>query len=62
MHLDGAKERRLVKSLLLLSFQKPFKEVVNSTISGWIQWVLRLAKIDTEIYYPLFSLLNTCNI
>ena len=50
MHLDSAKERRLVKSLLWLSFQKPFKEVVNITISSWIQWVLRLAKIDTEIY------------
>ena len=33
-HLDRTKERRLGKSQLLFSFQKPYKEVVSSTISG----------------------------
>ena len=33
-----------------MSFQKPYKEVVSSTISGWIKKVLKLAKIDTDIY------------
>ena len=49
-YLDRTKDRRLGKSQLLLSFQKPYKEVVSSTISGWIKKVLRLAKIDTDIY------------
>ena len=35
---------------MLLSFQKPYKEVVSSTISGWLKKVLRLAKIDNDIY------------
>ena len=35
---------------MLLSFQKPYKEVVSSNISGWIMKVLRLAKTDTDIY------------
>ena len=34
---------------MLLSFQKPYKEVVSSTISDWIKKVLKLAKIDTDI-------------
>ena len=50
MYLDRTKDRRLGKSQLLLSFQKPYKEVVSSTISVWIKKVLRLAKIDTDIY------------
>ena len=49
-YLHRAKGRRLGKSQLLLSFQKPYKEVVSSTMSGWIKKVLRLAKIDTDIY------------
>ena len=35
---------------MLLSFQRPYKEVVSSTISGWIKKVLKLAKLDTDIY------------
>ena len=50
MYLDRTKARRLGKSQLLLSFQKPYKEVVSSTISGWIKKVLKLAKIDSDIY------------
>ena len=49
-HLDRTKDRRLGKSQLLLSFQRPCKEVVSITISGWIKKVLKLAKIDTDIY------------
>ena len=49
-YLDRTKDRRLGKSQLLLSFQKPYKEVVSSTISGWIKKILRLAKIDADIY------------
>ena len=49
-YLDRTKHRRLGKCQLLLSFQKPYKEVVSSTISGWIKKVLKLAKIDTDIY------------
>ena len=30
--------------------KKPYKEVVSSTISGWIKKVLKLAKIDSDIY------------
>ena len=48
-YLDRTKDRRLGKSQLLLSFQKPYEEVVSSTISGWIEKVLKLAKIDTNI-------------
>ena len=40
----------LGKSQLLLSFQRPYKEVVSSTISGWIKTVLKLANVDTYIY------------
>ena len=35
---------------MLLSFQRPHKEVVSSTISGWIKKVLKLAKTGTDIY------------
>ena len=35
---------------MLLRFQKPCKEVVSSTISGWIKKVLKLAKTDTDMY------------
>ena len=35
---------------MLLSFQRPYKEVVSSTVSGWIKYVLKLAKVDTDIY------------
>ena len=51
-YLDRTKDRRLGKCQLLLSCQKPQKEVANSTISGWIKKVLRLTKIDTDIYKP----------
>ena len=49
-YLDRTKGRRFGKSQLLLSFQKPYKEVVSSIISGWIKKVLRLAKVDTDMY------------
>ena len=49
-YLDRPKDRKLGKSQLLLSFQKPYKEIVSSTISGWIKKVLKLVKIDTNIH------------
>ena len=50
MSLDRTKDRRFGKSQLLLSFQKPYKEVVSSNILGLIKKVLKLTKIDTDIY------------
>ena len=44
MYLDMTKDRRLGKLQLLLNFQRPYKEVVSSTISGWIKKVLKVAK------------------
>ena len=49
-YLDRTKDRRLAKPQLLLNFQKPYKEIVSSTISGWIKKVLKLVKIDTDIH------------
>ena len=49
-YADRMKDKRLGKPQLLLSFQKPCKEVVSSTFSGWIKKDLKLAKIDTDIY------------
>ena len=42
--------RRKDKSQLLLSFVKPHSPMVSSTISGWIENVLREAGIDTKIF------------
>ena len=50
MCLDRTIDRRLGKFQLLSSFQRRYKEVVHSIISGWIKKVLKLAKIDTDIY------------
>ena len=50
MCLYTTKDRKLGKSQLLLSFLRPCKEVVSSTISGWIKKVLKLGKVDTDIY------------
>ena len=36
--------------LLLLSYRKPYKEIVSSTVSGWIKKVLELAKVDTDVF------------
>ena len=49
-YLDRTKDRRLVKSQLFLSFQRPYKKAVSTTISGRIKKVLKLAKVDTDIY------------
>ena len=38
------------KNQLLLSFVNPHKEVVKSTISGWIIFVLFQARIDTTTF------------
>ena len=38
------------KNQLLLSFVNPHKEVVKSTISGWIKFVLSQVGIDTNIF------------
>ena len=38
------------KHQLLLSPLKPHREVVNSTISGWVKLVLKEAGIDTTIF------------
>ena len=35
---------------LLLSFVNPHKEVVKSTIAGWIKFVLSQVGIDTDIF------------
>ena len=53
--LEGYLERTKVwrgkdKSQFLLSFVKSHNPVVNSTISGWINNVLREAGIDTKIF------------
>ena len=62
-YLDRKKDRRLGKSQLLLSFQRPHKEVVSSIISCWIKKVLKLAKTGTDIYKAhLPRLTSTSNI
>ena len=35
---------------MLLSFQRPYKNVVGSTMSCLIKKVIKLAKVDTDIY------------
>ena len=48
-YLSRTKDRRLGKSQFLLSFQRLYKEVISS-ISGWVEKVLKLEKVDTDIY------------
>ena len=38
------------KTQLLVSYVKPYKEIVSSTVSGWIKKVLELASVDTTIF------------
>ena len=49
-YLLRIKDRRFGKSLLLLSFQRPYKEVISSTVSSWIKKILKLEKVDTDMY------------
>ena len=44
------KDRRLGKSPLLLRFQRPYKEGFSSTISAWIKNILKLAKVENDIF------------
>ena len=38
------------RTQLLLSYRKPYKEIVSSTVSGWIKKVLQLANVDTNVF------------
>ena len=42
-------KRKKEKTQLLLSFKKPNREVVSSTVSGCMKTVLELANINTEV-------------
>ena len=38
------------RTQLFLSYRKPYKEIVSSTVSGWIKKVLQLANVDTNVF------------
>ena len=48
-YVDVTEKSREAKTELLLSFKKPYRENVSSTVSGWIKTVLELANINTEV-------------
>ena len=48
-YVDVTEKSREAKTQLLLSFKKPYRENVSSTVSGWIKTVLELANINTEV-------------
>ena len=48
-YLSRTKDRRFGKSQVLLSFQRLYMEVISS-ISRWVEKVLKLEKIDTDTY------------
>ena len=43
-------ERRERKTQLLLSLKKPYRDIVSSTVSGWIKTVMELANVNTEVF------------
>ena len=49
-YLEVTKERRKGKTQPLLSFKKPYREIVSTTVSGWIKTVMELANINTEVF------------
>ena len=50
-YLEMTKDRRdPSRAQLLLSYRKPHKEIASSTVSGWINKVLQLANVDTNVF------------
>ena len=43
------------RTQLPLSYRKPYKEVVSSTVSGWIKKFLQLANVDTNAFKGHFT-------
>lgn len=44
-YLEVTEERR-ENTTFIMSFKKPYKEIVSSTVSGWIKTVMELADIN----------------